>query len=136
MKTATGPLIIERWENAARVLQALPAHVKRNHWDMGIWGNLTECGTIACAAGHCGLDPWFRRRGFTLNFDKKGNYDITDARSFFGGIGTEEIFYYQSDRPVSHVVREIKAHIKWLREPYGCDDSHTNADYEAQELNK
>lgn len=57
---------VERWMNAERVLKGLPEHVRREHWDMRHWGIQTECGTVCCAAGHCGLDPWFNRRGFVL----------------------------------------------------------------------
>jgi hypothetical protein len=58
---------IERWENVLRVLKGLTPHQRAHHWDMESWGYNTHCGTVACAAGHCGLDPWFRRRGFKLN---------------------------------------------------------------------
>jgi len=57
---------LDRWLNAERVLVKLPKHVRIKHWDMRHWGVVTECGTVCCAAGHCGLDPWFRKRGFKL----------------------------------------------------------------------
>jgi hypothetical protein len=57
---------LDRWTNAKRVLVKLPKHEREKHWDMRHWGIQTQCGTVCCAAGHCGLDPWFRQRGFKL----------------------------------------------------------------------
>lgn len=57
---------LDRWLNAERVLVKLPKHVRTKHWNMGHWGIVTDCGTVCCAAGHCGLDPWFRKRGLKL----------------------------------------------------------------------
>lgn len=64
--------IIERWENVIRVLRNLTPHQRKYHFDMTTFGRKTDCGTVACAAGHCSLDPWFRRRGFLANFTKSG----------------------------------------------------------------
>jgi hypothetical protein len=55
-----------RWENCLRVLEEMTPHQRKKHFDMSNWGFVNECGTIACAAGSCGLDPWFIRRGFKL----------------------------------------------------------------------
>lgn len=68
--------IIERWENVQRVLKALTPHERRHHFEMQSWGHKTDCGTVACVAGHCSLDPWFRRRGFAAEWDK--GYDVED----------------------------------------------------------
>jgi polyhydroxyalkanoate synthesis regulator phasin len=57
---------LERWTQALRVLKELLRHVRTKHWNMSHWGIQTECGTVACAAGHCGMDPWFRKRGLKL----------------------------------------------------------------------
>lgn len=57
---------LERWVQAERVLKGLPKHVRMKHWDMRHWGIQTDCGTVCCAAGHCGLDPWFRKHGLKL----------------------------------------------------------------------
>lgn len=115
---------IERWENVERVLKGLTPHQRRKHWNMNYFGMKTECGTIACAAGHCGMDPWFRRRGFRLNFHKglssegaeRWFEDIDDVDGFFGNEGGEGIFYNWRQRPVSKVIKEVRAHIKTLRE--------------------
>jgi hypothetical protein len=119
MKTVyeiTRAQLVERWENVERVLKALSPHERRKHWDMSEWGMKTDCGTVACAAGHCGLDPWFRRRGFGLSFFSTSEYgDIGDVDGFFGCLGTEIIFYDQRRRTVSTVIKEVRAHIKWLK---------------------
>lgn len=106
---------IERWGNVLRVLQALTPHQRRKHWDMGGFGRKTDCGTIACAAGHAGLDPWFRRRGFKLAFNRFGDSVIDDVDKFFGYAGSQHIFYNYRTRPVSKVISEVKAHIKELK---------------------
>lgn len=76
-----------RWDNAERVLKNLPKHERQKHFDMNNWGVMTECGTVACAAGHCGMDPWFIKQGFKLkpasfkNFveDTLDDYDLLDS---------------------------------------------------------
>jgi hypothetical protein len=57
---------IERWQNVRRVLKKLTPHQKKKHFNMAHWGVKTDCGTIACAAGFCGLDPWFIKQGLKL----------------------------------------------------------------------
>jgi len=53
------PSYLERWEQALCVLDGLTPHERENHFNMGTWGRRTECGTNACLAGHCSLNPWF-----------------------------------------------------------------------------
>lgn len=114
---------IERWVQAQHVLESLPEHEREDHWDMGTFGEQTACGTIACAAGHCGMKPWFRRRGLQLNFSRygrtlqyhPGNSYPHDVRKFFGIDGTEKIFFNGSARSVETVIGEIKAHIRTLK---------------------
>ena len=114
---------IARWENVLRVLRALTPHERRRHWNMNWWGNKTECGTVACAAGHCGLDPWFRRRGFKLEFemgwaddDPVCTMDHEMVLDFFGSDGCANIFFNGQQRSVGEVIREVKAYLKQLRE--------------------
>lgn len=122
---------IERWENVERVLKGLSPHERRKHWDMASWGYKTECGTVACAAGHCGTDPWFRRRGFKLrptSVDVRyddiagggfGEFDnFVEPQDFFGWTGTEDIFLNQKRRSVAQVIREVRAYIKKLRRDF------------------
>jgi hypothetical protein len=82
---------------------------------MSQWGKLTDCGTVACAAGTCGLDPWFRARGFTLDFDDNGIADISDVPSFFGFEGSQRIFYNAQPRPVETVLGEVRDYLSELR---------------------
>lgn len=106
---------IERWTNVARVLEALPAHERLKHWNMGIWGEQNECGTVACAAGHCGLDEWFRARNFTLDFDDEGAAEISDVNPFFGAEGSDRIFLNTTRRPVETVIDEVRGFVAELR---------------------
>lgn len=118
---------IERWENVARVLREMPAHDREHHWNMETFGELTECGTVACAAGHCGLDPWFRARGWALDFepctceackaDPNGNLyqRLPDPRDFFGTLGAEGIFYNSTRRSVEAVLFEVETYLQLLR---------------------
>src|SRR5688572_17549276 len=127
---------IERWENVLRVLRALTPHQRRKHWNMSWWGEKTECGTVACAAGHCGLDPWFRRRGFRMDFERiefenelgkieyEWNADLNVPVShFFGREGSGSIFLNGKVRPVSKVIEEVKAHIRQLKEEPKADEA-------------
>lgn len=113
---------VERWENVARVLKKLSPHERREHWNMASWGEKNECGTIACAAGHCGLDSYFRRRGFKLDFvfhkgmgDWETIFNDDDVFEFFGSEGSFEIFLDTNVRPVSAVILEVKAYIAHLK---------------------
>src|SRR5205823_4978616 len=53
-------------------------------------GNPPSCGTVACAVGHAGLDPWFRRRGLKMDLKQtwplfKGDrLDWFTLERFFG----------------------------------------------------
>lgn len=116
-KKTPNETMIARWENAARVLQSMSPHEKRRHFDMRTWGEKTDCGTVACAAGHCSLDPWFRRRGFTSAFNEEGGLDFTklEPEEFFDGRGFGTIFLNTRQRSVSVVVKEIREHVRWLK---------------------
>lgn len=116
----------ERWENALRVLRGLTRHQRREHFNMAWYAVATDCGTVACAAGHCGLDWWFRRHGFSIDRDSipdsgyvyprtlSGGSIAIACVNFFGIEGTTNIFFNNSRRPVGKVIREIRAHIKTL----------------------
>src|SRR5258708_4642058 len=107
--------LIERWDNVERVLVSMPEHERQRHWNMGTWGEVTDCGTVACAAGHCGLDPWFRERGFALEFHG-GSAAIPPVDSFFGFEGTKRIFLNVSQRPVDTVIDEVRSYTQELRQ--------------------
>jgi len=100
--------LIERWENVPRVLDAMTEHERQKHWDMSVWGRITECGTVHCAAGRCGLDPWFRDRGFKFDFDPNGEPQISNVMPFFGAEGSSRIFLDSSRRPVETVIEEVR----------------------------
>ena len=126
---------LARWENARRVLRELTPHQRQKHWDMQVWGVEEDCGTIACAAGHCGMDPWFQRRGFTLKpasahdvmgldgMERIGSGEFVRSvvpHDFFG-FGSRNIFYNIKRRPVGEVIKEITAYIKALKRNKGID---------------
>lgn len=112
----------ERWEQCLRVLSTLPEHERTEHWNMSVWAQRTTCGTIACAAGHCGMDPWFIDQGFLVipvEPDSKPCSPIGDAnvdgmpmcdavKVFFGEAGCDEIFLESSYRSVDAVIQEVK----------------------------
>jgi hypothetical protein len=77
---------IARWEHVDKVLENLSPHERRKHFNLGDWGSKTECGTVACVAGHCGLDPEFRRQGFRLDFE-------------FHKLSEGELSFYEPDDP-------------------------------------
>lgn len=112
---STANPLIERWTHVARVLDSMPEHERQHHWNMATWGEKTTCGTIACAAGTCGLDPWFRERGFTLNFTDQGEAEISNVESFFGLEGSKRIFFNSKQRPVETVLGEVREYLDELR---------------------
>lgn len=117
---------LERWIQCRRVLKKLPVHERRKHWDMGTFGEKTQCGTVACAAGHCGLDPWFNKLGFILHESKYGfelcevsssgrliNTDIVLQKCF--GYDGSYIFTDGSNRSVDQVLKEVDGYIEILK---------------------
>lgn len=141
--------LIEKWENVRRVLDSLDAHAREKHFSMGYWGIQTDCGTVACAAGHCAMDPWFQERGFKARLLKGSRglsiyYDgewsfyrwTTMIRRFFGAYDPPElstiaqdamdIFTNSNDRTVDQVIAEIDAvlaKMKALR-PVAVEPAH------------
>lgn len=107
--------MIERWEQLIRVLRELPAHEKRYHFDMGTWIMETECGTVACAAGWAGLDPWFRRRGLATERNSNTIFPKRDPHDFFDSRGYYLVLLNTRPRSTGSVIREINRHIRWLR---------------------
>ncbi len=101
---------LERWENCLRVLLGLTRHERRKHFSMRTWGQKTACGTVACAAGFCGLDPWFRRRGLKLDLEDE-NLTI-DPDEFFI-YGAQRIFYNEGTH--AKVVARVRALIKEIK---------------------
>lgn len=133
--TLTQAQKIVRWENVLRVLRGLSRHERKLHFDMGTWGEKTDCGTVACAAGHCGLDPWFRKQGLKYDFEQltpdpylveagkdepawDGNWAFDghlEVEDFFGEVGTKNIFYDTNQRAAGKVINEVRRHITQLR---------------------
>lgn len=120
MKSPTTKQVIERWENVIRVLRALTPHERRRHFDMSVVLEKSPCGTVGCAVGFCMLDPWFQRRGLKARWDDSISGYVYPKYSkiddFFGEAGTSSIFWDGTPRSVGTVIREVREHIKWLRD--------------------
>jgi hypothetical protein len=122
---------IQRLKQALRVMTSMSAHVRKHHFDMSYWGQKTSCGTVACLAGHCGLDPWFRRKGFKMDFKEdrneewEGNTQIisvefrdtfpeADPAQFFGDDIEDQIFtrmgsYVEVKKRVVAAIKQLEA---------------------------
>jgi hypothetical protein len=61
---------IERLTRLAELLD----RVEPNKFDMNRWFSKTDCGYVACAAGHAALDPWFQSEGLYLGFADDEEY--------------------------------------------------------------
>lgn len=87
-----------RWERVETVLTGMSEHEIDNHFHMGTWAAKTKCGTVGCAAGQCGLDPWFKRRGFGIKFEPaswggwKMDWEGFLPAVFFGPVGYDRVF--------------------------------------------
>lgn len=79
---------IERLEQAVRVMRGLSEHDRKHHFNIGVFARQTECGTVACVAGHCALDPWFQERGFKIETIGTERWDLGSVtlslEEFFG----------------------------------------------------
>ena len=63
---------VERLLKVVEVLDALPT-TKKFH--MESWKEETLCGIVGCAAGWAASDPWFKKRGLTLQtYSSEANY--------------------------------------------------------------
>lgn len=101
---ATDAEKVLRVRNLIRVLTGLTAHERKKHFDMGDWLEKNTCGTVGCAAGFCGIDPWFRRHGFKIDLVKNSAQDIaqsgvthslkqmTSPEDFFGDQLCDQVF--------------------------------------------
>jgi hypothetical protein len=108
---------IERWKQALRVLQKMSKHEREKHFDMQCWGAKTDCGTVACLAGHCSLDSWFRKRGFRAGFTPLGAlyFSGENPSDFFGEQGVGRVFL-KLNASYSDVVKLTKQHIAYLKQ--------------------
>ena len=109
---------VKRWEGVERVMKKLSPHQRKNHFDMRFWGKKTDCGTVACIAGHCGLDPSFRRQGFRINvcyttyFDKVGPAEFFGQAAFYGIFIRTRDTYSQARANVADYLAKLRADAK------------------------
>lgn len=107
-------------------MHGLSRHERAKHFNMGHWGQKTDCGTSACAAGFCGLDPWFRRRGFRLevldgicsefmNLEYREHLDWEAVYHFFGEDGMYPHPVFEAPTSVGGVIKAAKKRIKALK---------------------
>ena len=107
---------IARWAALDRALARLTPHERERHFDMKTWGEKTECGTVACAAGHGSFDPTLNRMGFKGRFDRAGDIKFSmEPEDFFGERGDQEIFCGDIQGTVASVRQQIKQFIKELK---------------------
>ena len=107
---------VERWEGVERVMKKLTPHQRKKHFDMGTWGEETGCGTVACVAGHCGLDPSFRRQGFRMRVVGYGSrWEIYNPSEFFGMAGYDNIFTNRRVRTYENARAAISEYLEDLR---------------------
>ena len=89
---------LERVERLLHVLTSMTDHEIEHHFDMGKWLARNACGTTGCAAGLCAMDPWFKRRGYGIVFEKAGSRWYWNwlgqmwPESFFGHDLYEKVF--------------------------------------------
>jgi hypothetical protein len=96
---------IERYRQLIRVMRGLSPHKRREHFNMRIWGQRTECGTVACAAGHAAQDAWFKDQGFLLvqNLYEEASRQLIVTYQGRRGWGAIEGFFGPSYAPVHPV---------------------------------
>ena len=77
-----------------RVLRTIP----NDMFDMGVYFRQTTCGTVACIAGHCAMDPWFEAQGFSA-----GLFSLAPTFNLKAGIDAIRAFYDLTDDQVHHI---------------------------------
>lgn len=122
---------ILRLENLIRVMRGLSRHERTKHFNMESWGEETECGTTMCAAGFCGSDPWFRKRGFKFvrypnsrygTVSYKGGDSWSAIQDFFGthpddgDVEDNGHRIFSKPTTVGQVIRAAEKRIAQLRE--------------------
>lgn len=133
---------ILRASKLVETLEGLTLHEQRKHFNMSDWLWKSECGTIGCAAGQCGVRPWFRSRGFKIDLvqDKYSDtgklikdsfstdFPALQTQEFFGddiddNIFTNDKFTKQGGgREVyKQVLNAARLYVKKLRAGYACD---------------
>lgn len=117
-----------RYQQLIRVMRGLSKHQRKKHFDMRHWGHRTSCGTTMCAAGFCGVDPWFKRQGFrftangsgfTIKYRDKSSWDAIEE--FFGlmkgerkeGYAIHRVFNFPET--VNEVIEAAKERVAELR---------------------
>jgi hypothetical protein len=144
-ETVTEINYVERWEQALRVLENMTEHERLHHFDMSFWAKKTDCGTVACLAGHCSFDPWFRERDFIGEIDDTVGSEINFKgqlpTEFFGRRGYYTVFM-EGGRDYDDVVDAVHEQIEYLKgggnpnyversdEDWGDDDDYEDDDYE------
>lgn len=96
-------ILIERTKKLLELDTILTDHEKTEHFDMRVWAQETECGTVACLAGHAAIQPWFKKRGFYLKYVGSARAPATGDASgawacnqFFGSGAYGDMFNYVS----------------------------------------
>ena len=135
--------LLERTQQIVRVLREVRDDGR--NFSLSVWGEEIheedKCGTVACAIGWMGFNPWFRRRGFCMVVDDEnedqgqkmylprfshqgGVYEGWDAVTRFFGIGEPQqnwLFiaaYYPEDYTIDTVIDRVNSHIS---ENYGAE---------------
>lgn len=76
-----------RADKLLRLAEHLETQVKPRFFNMEVWAETEECGTVACAAGHACSIPEFRRAGFKIVYKSDGNlYPQYRGRESFDAI--------------------------------------------------
>lgn len=81
---------VERLTQAVRVMEGL-SETDMSNFTLEAWAEQRPTGLCACIAGHCGLDPWFRERGFVTTVEEEGLGKINMFPEVF--FGTTTPFY-------------------------------------------
>ena len=130
---------LERIQQIVRVLREVRDQGRL--FDLGLWGTDDlensdkdfpegSCGTVMCAIGWVGLDPWFRRRGFCTTsyapnnfepqFSRNGYKDTSweAVREFFDMSGTSahNLFSerdYDEGYTVDDVIHNVQEYIEY-----------------------
>jgi hypothetical protein len=126
-KKPSGAFFISRWGSVFSNKLDMLSYLKRVKDEKIREKDIPPCQTVCCVAGWAGLDPWFQKRGFTLDLGSEGmqiptGYVGVSTLAQFFDISIEEswkLFYNGPNNKYGRTtLKEIRIYLNTLIKKY------------------